>query len=36
MVRFVRLALSQHRIIVRGRIGGKLELEGFRAGSFWV
>lgn len=36
MIRFFHLALSQHRILVRGRIGGKLEIEGYRAGSYWV
>lgn len=36
MLRLAYLAFSQHRVITRGRLSGKMKIEGYRAGSFWI
>ncbi len=33
---YLRLVVLQHRVLTRGKISAKLNVNGFRTGSYWV
>ena len=35
MRRFVKLVALNHKVVVRGKLSGRLGVEGQRAGSYW-
>jgi len=36
ILKLIYLSAAQHAVITRGRLSGKMDVEGYRAGSFWI
>lgn len=36
MFKYLYLAVQQHRVVARGRLVGRMNIEGLRGGSYWV
>lgn len=35
MRKVVKLVIFNHRVLTKGKIGGRMNLEGQRSGAFW-